>query len=186
MTIQDRLAPGKYKLTVEDFLRLDEAGVFATHRTELLDGDIIIMNAEYRPHGAIKGELSYRIRRVLEEIGSSLFPMEASVLLSDHDLPLPDIALTSEPLGDGPIPLHSVALIVEVAASTARRDLRDKPVLYARAKVPEYWVIDPKARVIHQMWSPRSERYAEIRQVAFGEPLTAATIEALTIRTDAL
>ena len=45
MTVQHRPPPGKYRLTVEDFLRLDETGVFGTDRTELLHGDVIIMNA---------------------------------------------------------------------------------------------------------------------------------------------
>ncbi len=38
MTVQHRPPPGKYRLTVEDFLRLDEPAYFGTDRTELLEG----------------------------------------------------------------------------------------------------------------------------------------------------
>ena len=183
MTVQHRPPPGKYKLTVDDFLRLDETGVFGTSRTELLDGDVIIMNAEYRPHARIAGELNYRIRRALEAIGSDLYPMGASVALSDHDMPLPDIVLTREPRGEGPIPLASVALIAEVSSSTLQRDLRDKVALYSRAGVPEYWVVDVDARLIHRMWSPAEQTYVDRDVVAFGDQLDAKTVTALAIRT---
>lgn len=186
MTVQHRPPPGKYKLTVDDFLRLDETGVFGTDRTELLDGDIIIMNAEYRPHGRIAGELGYSLRRTLEAIGSDIYAMGASVALSDHDMPLPDIVLTSEPLGEGPIPLVSVAMIVEVSSSTLQRDLRDKVALYARAGVPEYWVVDVSGRAINQMWEPVGNGYAQRSQVTFGEAISAVTIEGLTIDTNVL
>src|SRR3954452_7756666 len=36
----------------------------------------------------------------------------------------------------------TAALVVEVAVSSRRRDLRVKPRLYAGAGVPVYWVID--------------------------------------------
>jgi Uma2 family endonuclease len=183
MTVQDRPPPGKYKLTTADFVRLDEAGVFGTDRTELLDGDIIIMNAEYRPHAWVAGELGYRIRRALEAIGSDLFAMSASVALSEHDMPLPDLVLTNEPRGAGPIPLASVALIVEISASTLDRDMIDKLKIYSDAGVPEYWVVDVDARILRRMWSPAAGRYSQRDDVAFDTPITAATIPGLTIET---
>lgn len=183
MAVQHRAPPGKYKLTVDDFLRLDETGVFGTDRTELLDGDIIIMNAEYRPHARVAGELGYRIRQVLESNGSNLYAMGASVALSDHDMPLPDIVLTREPEGEGPIPLSSVALIVEVSSSTLQRDVVDKLSIYARAGVPEYWVADVNGRVMHRMWSPSDEGYGRSDKVAFGDSVSSTTIDRLTIAT---
>ena len=183
MTLQEHLAPGKYKLTVDDYLRLDETGVFGTHRTELLDGDIIIMNAEYRPHGRIRDELLYLLRRALEELGSDLTPMGGSVQASENDMPMPDISLTREPRGEGPIPLRSVALSIEVSSTTLRRDMVEKTAIYARAGIAEYWIADVNARVIHQMWNPVDHAYRDRRDIAFGERLTAATITGLTIDT---
>lgn len=186
MVVQHRPPPGKYKLTVDDFLRLDETGVFGTDRTELLDGDVIIMNAEYRPHAWVAGELGYLIRRKLEEIGSDLYAMGASVAVSSHDMPLPDIVLTREPNGQGPIPLASVALVVEVSSSTLQRDMVDKLSIYARAGIPEYWVADVNARVIHRMWSPTVDRFTQADEIAFGEPIASATVDGLAIDTSSL
>ena len=47
--------------------------------------------------------------------------------------------------------------------------------------MPEYWVVDVTGRVIHQMWSPGAEGYAERREAAFGERIEAVTIEGLTV-----
>ncbi|MGI4732169.1 MAG: Uma2 family endonuclease [Janthinobacterium lividum] len=186
MTAQERLRPGKYRLTIEDFLRLDETGVFGADRTELLDGDIIIMNAEYRPHAWIAGELGYRIRRILENGASGVHAMTASVALSEHDMPLPDIVLTREPRGAGPVPLRSVVLVVEVSSSTLDRDLHDKVVIYARAGIAEYWVVDVNGRVIHQMWAPSGDGYTEGRAVTLGETVASATLPGLTVATDGI
>ena len=171
---------------MQDFLRLDQTGVFGADRTELLDGDIIIMNVEYRPHARVAGELGYLSRRALEAASTPLYVMGASITLSDHDMPLPDIVLTREPEGDGPIPSESVALIVEVSSATLQRDLDHKVAIYARAGVPEYWVADVNGRIIHQMWKPTGERYTEARALAFGEAITAATVDGLAIGTDDL
>lgn len=183
MTVQHAPPPGKYKLTVDDFVRLDETGVFGTERTELLDGDVIIMNAEYRPHGRIKDELHYRLRRLLEELGSDLYPLGASVALTDHSMPLPDIVLTRAPTGEGPIPLDTVAIIIEVSASTLQRDTIDKVAIYAAALVPEYWIVDVSGRIIHQMWSPGDGEYRNRLQVDFGQPITSATVDRVVIDT---
>lgn len=186
MTVQHRPPPGKYKLTVDDFMRLDETGVFGIDRTELLDGDVIIMDAEYRPHAWIAGELGYRIRRALEAIGSDLYAMSASVAVSDHDMPLPDIVLTREPKGKGPIPLESVALIVEVSSSTLPRDMSDKVAVYARGQIPEYWIVDVNARVIHQMTAPDGGTYRDKSEVRFSHTINAVSIPLLIIETESL
>lgn len=186
MTVQERLRPGRYRLRVEDYRRLDEAGVFGDARTELLDGAIIVMNAEYRPHAWVQDELAYRLRRALEAIESRLHVSSASVQISEHSMPLPDTVLTDEPRGEGAVPLSSAALILEVSSSTLRRDLGRKLALYARAGVPEYWVADIAARVVHQMAGPDGSAYATRETVAFGDPLTALTIPGLTIATDRL
>ena len=186
MTIQERLRPGKYRLRVEDYQQLDEAGVFGDARTELLDGEIIVMNAEYRPHAWVQNEFAYRLRRKLEEIESDLHVSSASVRVSDHSMPRPDTVLTRQPRGEGAIPSASVALLLEVSSTTLKRDLGRKLAIYARAGIPEYWVANVGARVIHRMAGPNASDYAEQSEIAFGEPISAITIPGLTISTDGL
>ena len=181
-------SPLPVRLRVEDFLLLDESGAFSDYKkTELIGGEILFMNARHRPHMTAKSELAFRIRLALEAIGSGLFVgIEGSLRLSDHDLPEPDILLTSEPYGDGAVPGASVALIVEIADRTLDFDMKRKAALYANANIPEYWVVDINARVINQMWDVRDGRYVERRAMPFGTFLEAATIGELKVPTATL
>ena len=186
MTVQRPLAPGKHKLRVEEYLLLADAGVFGDARTELIDGDIIIMAPEFRPHAYTRGELEFEIRQALRRSPSDLYVSSGSVHMGDSDMPQPDIVLTREPKGTGAIPLASVELLVEVSVTTLREDRTTKLALYAASGVAEYWIVDVNGREITQLWSPAGRSYRESRTIGFGEPLTAATNPAIAIDTDGL
>ena len=175
-------------LRIEDYERLSAAGAFLAYRkTELIDGLVYAMNPQYRPHGFVKDELAYRLRTALERIGSNLHvATEQSVALPPHDEPEPDIILTTAPRGPGAIPGESVVLLIEVSDSTLHFDLNDKARAYAAFGIPEYWVVDVNAGVIHQMWTPRGDGYAERREVAFGARVDAATIDGVSVETSGL
>ena len=49
-----------------------------------------------------------------------------------------------------PSPDHAV-LIVEVADTSLAHDRYTKAPLYARANIPEYWIVDPEARTIERL-----------------------------------
>jgi Uma2 family endonuclease len=175
------------KLRIEDYWRLYEAGAFDDYgKTELIDGRVYAMNPQHRRHMRVKCELVFRLRLALEAIGSTLFVGEGTVAMPPSDAPEPDIVLTSEPEGDGPVPLSSVALLVEVGDSTVRFDLEQMADRYALHGVPEYWVVDVNARVIHQMWTPESGTYSNRRKVRLGERIEAVTIDALGVETSAI
>jgi Uma2 family endonuclease len=180
--------PQRVKLRIDDYVRLDAAGAFDTYgKTELLDGEVVFMNAQYRPHARIKSRLYLLMSRGLTDIDSTLEALvEGSVAMPPHNVTGPDIAVTAEPEGDGLIPLASLAMVVEVADSTLDNDLGRKLAIYAAAAVPEYWVVDVQGEVIHQMWKPEGEAYAETRQIAFGQPIDAVTIAGLIVATDRL
>jgi Uma2 family endonuclease len=183
--LQDDDAESPIKLRIEDYLYLHEAGALERYgKTELVDGVVYAMNPQYRPHGFARDELAHRLRHALEAIGSSLHAaMEQSVSLPPDGEPQPDIIVTSEPRGQGAIPGASVALIVEIATSTPKWDLGEMLRLYAAAGIGEYWVIDLKAGLIHQLWSPQGNAYAERGEVRIGESITAVTIVGLTVET---
>ena len=181
-------SPLPVKLRLEDYLMLDEAGAFSDYRkTELIEGEILYMNAQHRPHARIKSKLFRAIADALDALGNGWEAIvEGSIAIPPYNSPEPDIVVTSAPEGKGLIPLESVKLIVEVADATLQSDLTRKRSVYARAGVPEYWVVDVTGRVIHQMWAPEGEAYAERRLGAFGEQIQAATIEGLAADTSGL
>ena len=175
--------PSPVKLRIDDYLLLDEAGAFDGHtKTELLGRELLYKNAQHRPHAYLRSELAYRLRRALERLGSNLYVMtEASVTISPHSAPEPDIDLTDEPEGSGLIPAASVSLIVEVADTTLESDLMRKAAIYCGANVPGYWVADVAGRIVHRFWSPTQEGYASRDQVPSGSSLAAVTLPGLSI-----
>ena len=176
------------KLRVRDYALLADAGAFDhLGNTELVDGIVYGMSPQYRTHGYARDQLAYRIRRVLENMGSPLHvATEQSVDVAEHNEPLPDIILTTEPRGEGAIPGASVALLVEVSVSTRTFDLGDKAASYAAADIPEYWVVDVRAKTLHILWSPGADGYRERREVAFGERAESATMAGLAVATEEL
>ena len=181
-------SPLPVKLRVEDYLALDDLGAFQDYaKTELIEGEIIFMNAQHRPHARVKSNLYLILAAALRDSHPELGALvEVSISAPPHNVPEPDIVGTSQPNGDGLVPLDSVKLIVEVADTTLRNDLERKAALYARLGVPEYWVADVNGRVIHQMWALRGEGYGERGEAAFGERIAAATIPGLALETNEL
>lgn len=171
------------RLTIADFMLLDQNGAFDDYgKTELLDGDIYYMNAQHRRHARAKMELLFALHDALLATSSSWSVIsEATIHLSDGDAPEPDIFLTSEPEGEGLYPGESIALIVEIADSTQAMDLGKKAMIYARAGVPEYWVLDTEAAIAHQLWAPRDTAYTQRREIALGAPISAETLSGLCV-----
>jgi Uma2 family endonuclease len=180
--------PQTVKLTVADYEMLDQAGAFASyHKTELLDGEIFGMNSQFRPHAYAKSRLARRLDRVLEAMASNLEVItEASIVMAPADEPQPDIILTNAPLEQGPIPLESVAMLIEIADSTATSDLGKKAAIYSRHAIAEYWVVEIQAGQIHQFWMPSETGYREHRRTAIGQSVTSITISGLTIATEGI
>jgi len=181
-------SPLPVKLRVEDYLLLDESGAFDAYRkTELIEGEVYFMNAQHRPHARLKSRLHILMAAALQKIDANLEAVvEGSVAMPPNNAPEPDIVITSEAEGDGLIPFASVRLIIEVSDSTLAFDLDEKLKAYASAGVPEYWVADVNAKVIHQMWAPEGEAYTERREITFGEPVDATSIEGLSVSTASL
>jgi len=180
--------PQPVKLRIEDYELLLRAGTFShLAKTELIEGVIVEMNSQYRRHSFAKNELTYRLRRALEALGSPYSAQsETTVALPPYSAPEPDVVLTSAPRGDGYVPLESVALLIEVSDSTISFDLGAKAAMYAAHGVPEYWVVDLPAAQIHQLWHPSEGTYQDRRSIAVGGPVQSLTLTDLTIETNGI
>ena len=99
-----------------------------------------------------------------------------SLRLGPHDEPEPDIALAratrsyarERPRAD------EIALIVEVADTSLAFDLGEKRAKYAAAGIPEYWVVDLPANVVHVLRDPRADVYTDRRTAQAGDTISPA------------
>ena len=179
--------PEKARLRVEDFLLLDDSGAFADYtKTELIEGEIYVMNAQHSRHARIKTNLAAELLFTLRELKSPMRPIvEVSTRVSDYSLPEPDIVVTDYK-GTHVVPLETVALIVEVSDSTLDIDMGRKLRIYASAGIAEYWVVDVEAERIVRMWKPSGDCYLQKDEVAFGGALRSVTLSDLIIDTSTL
>ncbi len=181
-----REGPRPARFTVDEFLKLDATGIFEKHgRTELIQGEIYIMSAQHRRHARIKAQLARELESALAGSEWAILT-EVTVNMAPDDAPEPDIVLTNDPDGDGPVPLGSVGLIVEISDATLAFDLGSKAKLYARHGVSEYWVVDVEGKVIHQQWGPNAVGYAHLQKHMFGDSFTSQTISGLMVATGRL
>lgn len=170
------------RLSVEQFVLLNDSGAFDGYgKSELIDGDIYVMNAQWSPHARAKSRLHVALANRLAEMGSDLEALvEVSVWLDDYNLPEPDLVITRH-RGDGAVPVDSVVLVIEVSDSTLSIDAGRKADLYAAAGVPEYWVVDVNKRRVLMHRTPDDDGYLNQSVTPFGEPLISATIEGLEV-----
>ncbi len=180
--------PKRLSIRVEDFDVLIENGSFeGMSKVELIEGELLVMSPQHLPHARTKTELGFRIHAALKAIGSPYVAIiEGTVSIPPINAPEPDIVLTSQPDGRLGIPIGSVPLVVEVSASTLDYDLGRKAMIYARAAVPEYWIVSIEGRTILRFTAPGEDGYLERFDVPFDTPITAATIPGLTIDTTGL
>lgn len=123
---------------------------------ELIEGLLCDMSARGRWHELVVEHLNWRLSTSLDH---ERYRLRAVAALSfGRSEPEPDFAVVRRGTPD---PYHpgSAALVIEVAASSHRRDLLAKPRIYGRAGVEEYWVIDVKNGVVVVHREPSENGY---------------------------
>ncbi|TPG43269.1 Uma2 family endonuclease [Sphingomonas koreensis] len=175
------------KLTARDFWLLADSGAFEGFaKTELIEGEIWVVNSVYVWHAKTMAYLATELTLALRALGSDLVVYSSgSVDMSDDSVPEPDVSIGEDHDEKG-LPLNKLALAIEVSDSTLANDLTSKAPLYARHGVPEYWVVDREGRRVIQMWAPEGDAYAERREMAFGQRIEGATVKGLAVETAAL
>ncbi len=166
MSVLDRLsdlAPELVRpLKRVEFEVLIEAGCFEDEYIELLEGVIVKMSPKHPEHSQVVTRLNGLLIRLLDDETSVGAHM--SFAASETSLVEPDIALF--PARDYRRERPSEAfLIVEVALESLRKDRRIKSELYARAGVPEYWIVNLVETVVEIHTHPRDSAYGNMRTV---------------------
>lgn len=176
-------AASKTLITDDEFDRMVRKGLSAVlGRVELRDGEIRKTNVQHVPHGAAKMALFRALDRSVRAAAPDIEVVtEINVKFGDGFSPLPDIILWRPVKTDGPIPGDSVRLIVEIADTTLADDLGPKQTAYARAGLPEYWVVDLNARALHRFAAPQGGAYTSAETFATGDSVSTRIDAAVSI-----
>src|SRR5438105_616378 len=131
------------RFTVDDYYRMGKAGILTEDdRVELLDGEIVEMSPIGSPHA---GGVTRCMRVLTRLLGDwAVVAVQNPVRLGPLSEPQPDVAVL-KPRPDLYADSHptpkDVFLIVEVADTSATADRQVKLPLYARAGIPEVWLL---------------------------------------------
>jgi Uma2 family endonuclease len=169
--------------TIEDLERQREGSDL---RYELIDGALAVTPTPEPSHNLLAGELFAQLRAWLRANGSGrvLFS-PVDVQLDPRTVVEPDLIVL---LGDrlsliGPKRITGApSMVVEIISPSSRRlDAVEKRAAYARAGVPEYWLVDPELGVVVRHSEPSGPDYSDARVFNRDERLLAATIAGLLI-----
>ena len=130
--------------------------MFAGERLELLDGLLVVREPQGSSHAAIVEQIGRVLAARSATAGTSFRRHHAPLALGEHSEPEPDVAVVAGMPRDY-VAAHpsTVALVVEVADSSLRLDRRVKANVYARAGVPEYWIVNLVARTLEVYRDPQ-------------------------------
>jgi Uma2 family endonuclease len=147
--------------TVSDYHRMSEMGILAPdERTELINGQIVLMASKGTPHVTSLHLLANALR---DHLGNAaVVRTQDPIQLDDWSEPEPDLIIARGTVLDyadrhpGP---SNIELVVEVADSTLKRDCEIKDKVYAQAGIADYWVLDLKNRQLHVFRNPTPTDY---------------------------
>ena len=150
---------------------LEESGIWALQRLELIDGELISKLGKKRPHtNAFVIVQGWLIRVFGAQHVNPSSPIDVAPLDNPTNEPEPDLIVLSRQSDEitdrNPQP-SEVPLVVEIEDSTAKFDLTVKARLYARAGIAEYWVVDIPARRIVVHRDPQDGQYRSV--IAYSE-----------------
>lgn len=135
------VAPRVHRWTRDEYYRMGDADILRATRTELIEGVVIERRPAEPPHATAVGLAADALREVFGR--GFVVRIQQPISLSGISEPEPDALVTAGRARDFSDAHPTTALlIVEVALSSLEYDRTDKASAYAKAGVPEYWVVN--------------------------------------------
>jgi Uma2 family endonuclease len=143
------------RLRVDEYHQMIEAGIFdEDEHVELLHGILVAMSPQGPRHARIIEHLTWALQRALGD--AYRVRVQLPLTLADSE-PEPDIAVVAAGATDPDRHPDCAILVIEVAGGSLRRDRDVKTVLYARAGIPEYWIVNVDTHAIEVYRDPDRE-----------------------------
>ncbi len=160
-----------YRFSVEDYYRMAELGILDWEaRVELLDGLIIEKDRISPRHASIVTKLSQEFLFQLRE--QAQVRIQQPLRLDPYSEPEPDLALVRykpnyySDAHPGP---EQVYFLIEVSDASLAKDRKVKLPLYARAGIPEVWIVNLEQEQVEVYSEPGPEGYGKMEAVKKGE-----------------
>jgi Uma2 family endonuclease len=125
----------------------------ANEHVQLLDGEIVTMTPQNRPH-AIAVRLAQQALERCFPVDRFDVQSQLPLALAGDSLPEPDVAVVTGSPRDYVDHPTTALIVVEVADSTLRLDRQRKGPLYAGSGIGEYWIVNLVDRIVEVYREP--------------------------------
>ncbi len=172
--------------TVDEYYRMADSGILTENdRVELIEGKIVQMTPIGSRHAACVSRLNETL--VLRLGKQAIVYVQNPLRLDEFSEPEPDISLL-KPRDDFYAESHpgpsDVLLVVEVADASVRYDREVKIPLYAKAGIPEVWIVNLPDKTIEVYRNPVESGYEETSILRKGQALSPTAFSELEIRVE--
>jgi Uma2 family endonuclease len=152
--------PRTRRWTRVEYDRLIEMGMFqAGERLELLAGNLVVREPQGDPHTLAVELVNEALRTAFGR--EWRVRVQLPIALDQESEPEPDISVAPGRARDRREAKPSrLALIVEIAESSLAVDREYKSSLYAKARVPEYWIVNLVDRALEVYRDPMPDASA--------------------------
>jgi Uma2 family endonuclease len=153
--------PADFRFDFDRFERMFELGILNDlgPRIELLEGRIVEMSPIGGEHGDTAANVIVALAGPVRRIPAlaDIFSIATAVTLriGQFSAPEPDVLIARRRDGRKYYEAADAVLVVEVSVSTRDNDLTLKRPLYARAGIPELWIVEPEARLVRVFRDPQ-------------------------------
>ena len=173
--------PPRRAFTVDEILRMQDAGIIHEDENfELIEGEIVPMQAKTHIHELIKSALTLKLARALTD--DLWLGVESTMYLSDRTFVEPDLVVYRRGMKLEEVKGPDILLAIEVALTSLNFDRGLKARLYARYGVRELWVIDAAKRRTFVHTKPNEQGWSSIIEKKPEEELTCAVVPDFTIK----
>lgn len=150
-------------------------------RVELIEGEIVRMSPIGSAHQACVDRLNSLL---VARLGKrAIVRVQGPIALSRSSEPQPDISVL-RPRKDFYVAGHpgpsDVLLVIEVIDTSGDYDRNRKLPLYARAQIPDVWLVDLTTRSIETYSQPTMRAYRSVKRVSRGQELRCAAFPRLS------
>jgi Uma2 family endonuclease len=135
-----RAVPRRFRWTKEQYFRLAELGFFRNKHVELIHGEI--WRVTVNPPHAMAVELLDKVVR--HALGDDVFRFRVVMPLDlgRRNQPAPDMVVLLGDIRDSQSHPTAALLVIELSDSSLRDDRTVMARLYAKAGIPEYWILN--------------------------------------------
>ena len=183
---QTVLAPARRRFTVTEYYAMAEVGILGENdRVELLEGDIIVMPPIGDWHASSVNRFTNTLPPLLQ--GRAVVSIQNPTRLNNRSEPQPDVMLLrwrDDFYRRGHPGPADVLLVIEVADTTVDYDRGAKLSAYARAGIPEVWIVTRQNRRIEAYTEPESGTYATVRHAGSGASIAPLAFPDVVLEVD--